>query len=99
MSLGSDLIQVYCPERQKVLWDMTGWNGIIPYQASVKVLVRKRIVIPTISDKEWKVQIALGTASERVWKINPMIFEPLQNSICLIRTIEEHLKVESKSND
>ena len=99
MSLGSGLIQVYCPERQKALWDMSGLYGIIPHQASVKVLIRKGIIVPTISDKEWKVQIALGTADERVWKINPTVLEPLQNSICLIRTIKERLEAGETFND
>ncbi|KKK76168.1 hypothetical protein LCGC14_2866380 [marine sediment metagenome] len=92
MWMGSDLIQVYDPEHQKVLWDMTGRNGTIPHKASVKVLVKRNIIIPTISDKEWKIQIALGSMDERIWKLNPAILEPLENAVCLLRTTEENLK-------
>jgi len=92
MSLGSDLIQVYDPERQKVLWDMTGRNGVIPYLVTVKALIKKNLVVPTISDKEWKIQIALGSTDERIWKLNPAMLEPLENAVCLIRTIKENLK-------
>lgn len=98
MSQGSDLIQVYCPVRQRALWDMTGLKGIIPHNASVKVLVRRGIIIPTISDKEWKIQIALGSIDERIWKVNPVILESLQYSSCLYRTIQERLETGGKFN-
>ena len=92
MSMCSNLIQIYCSTQRKIFWDMTGINGRIPHPASIKALIRKNIIIPTISNKEWEVQIALGVDGERVWKINPALFEPLINAICLIRTIEEKLK-------
>ena len=98
MGLHANLIQYYCPDdsiEQKILWnvwDMTGRCSVRPNTSSVKALIRKNIIIPTISNKEWEVQIALGTAEERVWKINPALFEPLINAECLIRTTTEKLK-------
>ena len=92
ISMCSDLIQVYCATQQKIFWDMTGRYGRIPHPASVKALIRKNIITPTISNKEWEVQMALGVDGERVWKINPSLFEPLINAICLIRTTQEKLK-------
>lgn len=91
MGMCSDLIQVYCSTQRKIFWDMTGMKGRIPHRSSVNALIRKNIIVPTISNKEWEVQIALGTAEKRVWKINPVIFDPLINAICLIRTIKEKL--------
>jgi len=98
MSMCSGLIQVYCFDRRKIIWDMTGPNGVIPHLASVKALVRRNLIIPIISNKEWEVQIALGTADERTWQLNRAVLNPLQNAICLIRTIEEHLEGGGKFN-
>ena len=92
MSMCSDLIQVYSHSQRKLFWDMTGMQGIIPYANAVKALIRKKLIVPTISNKEWEVQMALGTAEERVWKLNDAVLEPLQNAICLIRSIREDLK-------
>lgn len=92
MGLRSDLIQIYCSTQRKIFWNMTGRYGTVPHRTAVKALIRKNIIVPTISNKEWEVQIALGIDGERVWKINPALFEPLINAKCLIRTIEEKLK-------
>ncbi len=98
MGMGSDLEQIYCTERQKILWDMTGPNGTIPLVRAVKALVRKNIIVPTMTNKEWKIQIALGSTDTRIWKINPAMLKPLKNAVCLIRTIEENLKRGRKFN-
>lgn len=95
MSMHADLIQIYCPTQRKSFWDMTNMY-YAPHASSVKALIRKNIIVPTISNKEWEVQIALGTADERVWKINPKVLDPLVNAICLIRTTEEKLKAKGK---
>ena len=92
MSMSSDLHQIYFSKRRKSLWDMTGPYGVIPHHASVRALIKRNIIVSTISNEEWNIQIALGTADERIWKLNKTILEPLQNAICLIRTIGEHLK-------
>ena len=92
MSMCSNLIQVYSPYTHKCIWDMTGLQGIIPNISSVKALIRKNIIVPTITDKEWEVQIALGTADERKWEINKALFKPLVNAVRVIRVVEETLK-------
>lgn len=92
MSLGADLIQVYSNITHKTLWDMTGINGIIPHLSSVKALIRKNLIVPTMSNKEWTIQVALGATNKRIWQLQPTLLEPLQNAVCLIRTIEENLK-------
>lgn len=90
MCNGSDLVQIY--SQRKLFWDMTRMQGIIPHTSSVKALIKKKLIVPTISNKEWEVQIALGTAEERVWKLNDAVLNPLQNAVCLIRSVEEDLK-------
>lgn len=91
MSMYADLMQVYYSTQRKIFWDMTNMC-YAPHTSSIKALIRKNIIIPTISNKEWEVQMALGVDGERVWKINPVLFDPLINAICLIRTTKEKLK-------
>jgi len=92
MSYCSDLVQVYSHSQRKSSWEMTGSYGAVSHASSVKALIRKKLIVPIISDKEWEVQIALGTAEERMWKLNDAVLELLQNAICLIRSVREDLK-------
>jgi len=77
----------------KISWTVTGYKAMDPHKAVIKALIRKNIVVPNgMSNKEWNMQVALGTAWRRHWKINPDLFDPLMHAICLIRSIEKGLK-------
>lgn len=91
----AELVQVYSHSKQKLSWRVESPFGghEPPHTSAVNALIRKNLITPIdISDKEWAVQVALGTAEKRIWEINPALFDPLINAICLIRLIEEDLK-------